>query len=269
MDSLYNTNSQNFSNNTHQSFHDESTRYNNQTVQYQQTQDNYYQHDQYNYYYQTSYENYNNTQYSNYYYNNQTADFQSNMNYQYQYQSSNGYQTENNESNMMHFQHNSTTQYNYYQYAQHDQQSTQQYEIQAPIVINTINDNMNTEEICGVCENNKDVKFVYGGYLDEACLKFFQRCVKNEEKGKRFICKKDGYCIVTGDQRTKCGACRYNKCLSLGLSKTNRGYKITESIVRPCEICNGVSSGVHFGAFTCEACKVNFFIVFICLLFLY
>ena len=27
--------------------------------------------------------------------------------------------------------------------------------------------------------------------------------------------------------------------------------------LRPCEVCGAKSSGFHFGAFTCEACKVS------------
>ena len=38
--------------------------------------------------------------------------------------------------------------------------------------------------------------------------------------------------------------------------KRKRPGHMSKIDLRPCEVCGGKSTGFHFGAITCEACKV-------------
>ena len=40
------------------------------------------------------------------------------------------------------------------------------------------------------------------------------------------MCTREGKCDVTGERRNLCGYCRYQKCVSLGMSKT--GKQVTQ-----------------------------------------
>jgi hypothetical protein len=270
MSSYYHSDTPYYSNYSYQSFGEESTNYNNyQQTQYQEIQTNYAQ--QPNYQYDTNYNSQNNVQYMNYY-NNQTTEFysnQSNTSEQYQWQ---------NEYNQLsvaqpnyspneytnNYYESSTTQTDYssidYQPNEYIQQNQYQQQIEQAVVMPNTSDS--TKERCCVCEGDKTVKFIYGGILDEACQKFFERCIKKEADGEKFVCKNGGKCLITADKRS-CMACRYKKCLSLNLSKTNKRESLENVSMGPCRVCEKVSAGIHFGVVTCEACKVNYLCILI------
>ena len=48
---------------------------------------------------------------------------------------------------------------------------------------------------------------------------FFRRSLK---RGASYVCTRDRKCDVTGERRNLCGYCRYQKCISLGMSKTGK-----------------------------------------------
>ncbi len=50
------------------------------------------------------------------------------------------------------------------------------------------------------------------------CLQgFFRRTVK-EREGLQYVCNKGGACTITTSTRNICKACRYNKCLQVGMT---------------------------------------------------
>jgi hypothetical protein len=51
--------------------------------------------------------------------------------------------------------------------------------------------------------------------------------------------------------------------LSLNLSKTNKRESLENESMGPCRVCEKVSSGIHFGVVTCEACKVRYLCILI------
>lgn len=91
----------------------------------------------------------------------------------------------------------------------------------------------------------------------EACKKFFLRSIHGEHK--KYKCSRAKDCIITRNTRTQCQYCRFDKCVAVGMSaKANDGQ--TPTVVDlfkqiSCYVCGAASSGIHFGAITCEGCK--------------
>ncbi|KAI0979373.1 hypothetical protein GJ496_003114, partial [Pomphorhynchus laevis] len=91
----------------------------------------------------------------------------------------------------------------------------------------------------------------------EACKKFFLRSIHGEHK--KYKCARNKDCTVTRNTRTQCQYCRFNKCLSVGMSakaddtQTPTVIDLFKQI--SCYVCGAPSSGIHFGAITCEGCK--------------
>jgi len=56
--------------------------------------------------------------------------------------------------------------------------------------------------------------FHYGIFTCESCKGFFKRTVQNK---KTFVCPRQGECEITLENRKKCPACRFAKCLVMGM----------------------------------------------------
>ncbi|UJR35806.1 hypothetical protein I4U23_028554 [Adineta vaga] len=110
-------------------------------------------------------------------------------------------------------------------------------------------------EPCQVCGENAS-GWHCGSITCEACKKFFLRSVNDEYR--KYKCMKDKNCLITRTTRTQCQFCRYAKCIQVGmkLSEGNPNPKIEDIFKQiPCAVCHHASSGIHFGATTCEGCK--------------
>lgn len=68
---------------------------------------------------------------------------------------------------------------------------------------------------CRIC-GEKASGFHYGANTCEACKGFFRRSLRKKEKYK---CVGRGRCEIRSSKRSLCGACRYRKCLAVGMSK--------------------------------------------------
>ncbi|XP_005097829.2 uncharacterized protein LOC101861888 [Aplysia californica] len=68
---------------------------------------------------------------------------------------------------------------------------------------------------CRVCKEQA-TGFHYGAHTCEGCKGFFRRAMKVHPT---FKCIAKGRCDVTGPSRKLCPFCRYNKCVSVGMSK--------------------------------------------------
>jgi len=68
---------------------------------------------------------------------------------------------------------------------------------------------------CRVC-GEKASGFHYGANTCEACKGFFRRSLQRKEEYK---CSGTGSCDILPGKRSICAACRYHKCLSVGMSK--------------------------------------------------
>ncbi|XP_076454503.1 steroidogenic factor 1-like [Babylonia areolata] len=66
---------------------------------------------------------------------------------------------------------------------------------------------------CPVC-GDKISGYHYGVFTCESCKGFFKRTVQNK---KTFTCHKQGDCIVGIQNRKKCPACRFTKCINVGM----------------------------------------------------
>ncbi|KAK6731860.1 hypothetical protein RB195_007988 [Necator americanus] len=84
--------------------------------------------------------------------------------------------------------------------------------------------------VCAVCEEPAR-GFHFGAFTCEGCKSFFGRtCLRKNHE--RFECKNAGRCDVVGSNRTSCKACRYKRCVSVGMSPLNcRGVTFTGVIV--------------------------------------
>jgi len=66
---------------------------------------------------------------------------------------------------------------------------------------------------CPVC-TDKISGFHYGIFSCESCKGFFKRTVQNK---KNYVCLRGAQCPVTINTRKKCPACRFDKCLKMGM----------------------------------------------------
>ncbi|CAG2113130.1 unnamed protein product [Medioppia subpectinata] len=74
----------------------------------------------------------------------------------------------------------------------------------------SIQNNCKVCKVCGDKANGRN----YGALTCEGCKGFFRRFSKKKPKE----CKTEGKCIINVFNRGKCQECRYNKCLSVGMS---------------------------------------------------
>ncbi|KAL8626037.1 hypothetical protein ACOMHN_012629 [Nucella lapillus] len=70
-----------------------------------------------------------------------------------------------------------------------------------------------SDALCPVC-GDKISGYHYGVYTCESCKGFFKRTVQNK---KAFTCHKQNMCEVGLQNRKKCPACRFTKCISQGM----------------------------------------------------
>ena len=66
---------------------------------------------------------------------------------------------------------------------------------------------------CPVC-GDKISGFHYGIFSCESCKGFFKRTVQNK---KNYVCLRGAGCPVTIATRKKCPACRFERCLNMGM----------------------------------------------------
>nr|CAD7588759.1 unnamed protein product [Timema genevievae] len=66
---------------------------------------------------------------------------------------------------------------------------------------------------CPIC-GDKISGFHYGIFSCESCKGFFKRTVQNR---KNYVCLRGSLCSVTISTRKKCPACRFEKCLKMGM----------------------------------------------------
>ncbi|OQV26011.1 Retinoic acid receptor beta [Hypsibius exemplaris] len=91
---------------------------------------------------------------------------------------------------------------------------------------NTVDD---TSIICAVC-GDKTSGLHYGIYSCEGCKGFFRRSV---QRNLAYKCHKKGVCLINKVTRNRCQACRYQRCLSTGMSKDAvRGEKQRQTRVK-------------------------------------
>lgn len=76
---------------------------------------------------------------------------------------------------------------------------------------------------CHVC-NDAASGLHFGAFTCEGCKGFFRRMM-NEQKVPR--CDNDGKCDITNKNRNSCRACRFKKCLEVGMDlKSKKSYSI-------------------------------------------
>lgn len=77
-----------------------------------------------------------------------------------------------------------------------------------------------SSELCLICGCDAS-GFHYGVLSCEGCKGFFRRAMKSN---KSYLCKQDGRCDLTiqSNIKRRCIACRYKKCLNLGMTSVNR-----------------------------------------------
>lgn len=77
----------------------------------------------------------------------------------------------------------------------------------------TVNRQQLINSPCPVC-GDKISGFHYGIFSCESCKGFFKRTVQNK---KNYVCLRGASCPVTIVTRKKCPACRFDKCLNMGM----------------------------------------------------
>ncbi|XP_077991522.1 nuclear receptor ROR-alpha B-like [Glandiceps talaboti] len=118
----------------------------------------------------------------------------------------------------------------------------------------SITSTTSTTEECVVCSDKSAGRY-FGALVCEACKSFFIRSTRKGEPD--FYCFHSQNCKITPLTRLLCQYCRYQKCLTAGMSRKGRvpANKQSTGKEMPCKVCNDTSSGIHFGVYTCEGCK--------------
>ncbi|XP_072167488.1 uncharacterized protein [Diadema setosum] len=107
--------------------------------------------------------------------------------------------------------------------------------------------------MCAVCGDQATGRY-FGAQICEACKSFFIRSTRKGEPNFRCVNKQS--CPITPLSRLLCQFCRYQKCIKAGMGrKAKQPVKDIAQDQVPCKVCGDVSSGIHFGIYTCEGCK--------------
>lgn len=83
---------------------------------------------------------------------------------------------------------------------------------------------------CPIC-GDKISGFHYGIFSCESCKGFFKRTVQNR---KNYVCLRGSSCPVTVTTRKKCPACRFEKCLKMGMKLEGKSFVIAPSVMQAC-----------------------------------
>ncbi|KFD71067.1 hypothetical protein M514_02640 [Trichuris suis] len=92
--------------------------------------------------------------------------------------------------------------------------SSRSSSVRHPVVTETRNQ---AETRCVVC-NDKASGYHYGVLSCEGCKGFFRRTV---QRGLEYACHRKGTCDVNRLTRNRCQACRFKKCLQLGMVRSS------------------------------------------------
>ncbi|XP_071490155.1 uncharacterized protein [Diadema antillarum] len=107
--------------------------------------------------------------------------------------------------------------------------------------------------MCAVCGDQATGRY-FGAQICEACKSFFIRSTRKGEPNFRCVNKQS--CPITPLSRLLCQFCRYQKCIKAGMGrKAKQPVKDIAQDQVPCKVCGDISSGIHFGIYTCEGCK--------------
>ncbi|KAA3671866.1 retinoid X receptor alpha [Paragonimus westermani] len=72
-----------------------------------------------------------------------------------------------------------------------------------------------TTVLCAICEDKASGRH-YGVISCEGCKGFFKRTVR---KQLQYVCRGSGQCPVDRRKRTRCQACRYDRCIARGMKR--------------------------------------------------
>jgi len=81
---------------------------------------------------------------------------------------------------------------------------------------------------CPIC-GDKISGFHYGIFSCESCKGFFKRTVQNR---KNYVCLRGSSCPVTIATRKKCPACRFEKCLKMGMKLEGKSFVIAQNVMQ-------------------------------------
>ena len=84
---------------------------------------------------------------------------------------------------------------------------------------------------CAVCGDKSTGKH-YGVSTCEGCKSFFKRTVRNSTS---YTCRAQGSCQIDRHTRSRCPACRFQKCVDTGMKKDGKCFENTgECLVNSC-----------------------------------
>ncbi|KAF7258682.1 hypothetical protein EG68_04053 [Paragonimus skrjabini miyazakii] len=84
-------------------------------------------------------------------------------------------------------------------------------------VVNSTNVS-STTVLCAICEDKASGRH-YGVISCEGCKGFFKRTVR---KQLQYVCRGSGQCPVDRRKRTRCQACRYDRCIARGMKREGK-----------------------------------------------
>lgn len=96
-----------------------------------------------------------------------------------------------------------------------------------PVEVKPVQTKSKTEEKveCAVCSDKSTGKH-YGVSTCEGCKSFFKRTVRNSTS---YTCRGQNNCHIDRHSRSRCPACRFQKCLDTGMKKEGNTLRCFEN----------------------------------------
>lgn len=83
------------------------------------------------------------------------------------------------------------------------------------------------QEHCRICGEINKIGYHLGAIICEACKKFYLRCMEKKLENNMVCVQSSNACVITKQTRTKCPACRFQKCLKFGVTMQRSSYFIS------------------------------------------
>ncbi|EFO96387.1 hypothetical protein CRE_14651 [Caenorhabditis remanei] len=123
---------------------------------------------------------------------------------------------------------------------------------------------LESQTVCKICGGYaRGVN--YGVLTCDNCRAFFSHYLHRKKELK---CRKNNNCVIDKFTSNKCGKCRMEKCLRMGMSYNLKNIRnnstckksalVLAQIHKTCKVCGDVPVGIGYGVLSCGSCRMFF-----------